>query len=55
MESRVPLVKLGLSVKGMSGHTVGADITGDYTESGPDIKKAMLEHHFLKSLEEEFK
>lgn len=54
-QAGVPIVKLDLLVKVMSGHTVGGDITGIYTEYGSDIKKAMLEHHYLKSLEEEFK
>ena len=54
MESGVPMVKLDLLVKVMSGHTVGGDITGIYTDFGADIKKAMTELHFLKPLEESF-
>lgn len=55
MAAKVPMVKLDLLVKVMVGHSVAGDITGIYTEYGADIKKAMLEHHYLKSLEKEFK
>ena len=55
MESGVPMVKLDLLVKVMSGHTVGGDITGVYTDFGADIKRAMTELHFLKPLEESFR
>ena len=53
MESGVPMVKLDLLVKVMSGHTVGGDITGVYTDFGADIKRAMTELHFLKEIEKE--
>lgn len=55
MESGVPMVKLDLLVKVMSGHTVGGDITGIYTDFGADIKRAMTELHFLKPLEGELR
>lgn len=51
MESGVPMVKLDLLVKVMSGHTVRQDITSVYTDFGADIKRAMTELHFLKPLE----
>lgn len=51
LEADIPMVKLDLLVKVMSGHTVGHDITSVYTDYGSDIKKAMTELHFLKPLE----
>lgn len=54
MESGVPMVELGLLVKVMSGHTIGGNITGVYTDFGKDIKRAMTELHFMKPLEGSF-
>lgn len=49
--SGVPMVRLDMLVKVMSGHTVQGDITGIYTDFGSDIKRAMTELHFMRPLE----
>lgn len=43
-------VRLDILVKLMAGHTVG-DITRAYTDAARDMREAMLDHHYILSLE----